>query len=69
MHLEGAGEDFTHKRMTTYSVFRVNFLPVKDTPQNLGLHQFQILPILQVPSTVVRCIHKYRYQYQYMEIL
>ena len=27
------------------------------------------LPILQVPSTAVRCIHKYRYQYRYMEIL
>ena len=35
----------------------------------LGLHRFQILPILQVSSTAVRCIHKCRYRYRYMEIL
>ena len=28
-----------------------------------------ILPILQVPSTVVKCIHKYKYRYRYMEAL
>ena len=27
------------------------------------LHRFQILPILQVPSITVKCIHKYRYRY------
>ena len=27
----------------------------------IRLHRFQILPILQVPSTAVRCIHKYKY--------
>ena len=35
----------------------------------LGLHRFQILPILQVPNTAVKGIHKYKYRYQYMETL
>ena len=33
----------------------------------IGLHRFQILPILQVPSAAVKCIHKYKYRYRYME--
>ena len=35
----------------------------------LELHRFQILPILQAPRTAIRCIHKYKYQYRYMETL
>ena len=35
----------------------------------VGVHRFQILPILQVPSTAVKCIHKYKYRYRYMETL
>ena len=35
----------------------------------LGLHRFQILPILQVPSTAIKCIYKYKYRYRYMEVL
>ena len=44
-----------------YSVDKVS------TWYKIGLHRFQILPILQVPSTAVRCIHKYKYRYRYME--
>ena len=33
---------------------------------HIGLHRFQILPILQVPSTGIKCIHKYKYRYRYM---
>ena len=36
---------------------------------SVALHRFQILPILQIPSTTVKCIHKYKYRYRYMEIL
>ena len=35
----------------------------------IGLHRFQILPILQVPSTAIKCIYKYKYQYWYMKAL
>ena len=27
------------------------------------------IPILQVPSTAVECIHKYKYRYRYMDTL
>ena len=34
----------------------------------LELHQFHILPILlQVPSTAIKSIHRYKYRYRYME--
>ena len=33
-----------------------------------GLHRFQILPILQVPSTAIKFIYKYKYRYRYMEV-
>ena len=29
----------------------------------VGLHRFQILLIFQIPSTAVKCIHKYKYRY------
>ena len=40
---------------------RQDIIDVDPAVIDLGLHQFQISPILQVPSTAVRCIHKYKY--------
>ena len=40
---------------------RQDIIDVDPAVIDLGLHQCQILPILQVPSTAVRCIHKYKY--------
>ena len=41
----------------------------KGISQQRGLHQFQVLLILQVPSTAIKCIYKYKYQYRYMVTL
>ena len=35
----------------------------------VGPHRFQILLILQVPSAAIKYIHKYKYQYRYLETL
>ena len=35
----------------------------------IGLHRFLILPIYQVPSIAIKCIHKYKYRYRYMVAL
>ena len=38
----------------TWQLLHVNLITVLI----LGLEQFQILPILQVPNTAIKCIHK-----------
>ena len=32
--------------------------------KGIGLYRFHILPILQVPNTAVKCVHKCKYRYK-----